>query len=57
MDYSNKAQLNQKFKCVLCESGEHGLGRNGKYVCFECIKKLVIEHDVIVRPEHKIITL
>lgn len=53
--YSNKKELNDSFCCVLCDEGEHGIGKAGKYVCFSCIKELVHHHDFIVKNELKII--
>ncbi|WP_172963892.1 hypothetical protein [Paenibacillus sp. Cedars] len=54
MEYSNKHELNKEFQCVLCGSGEHGIGKNNKFVCFDCIKELVIAHDLIVKQQIKI---
>lgn len=54
MEYSNKKQLNADFKCVICGKGEHGIGKNMRFVCFECIGELVTAHDLIVKKELKI---
>jgi len=55
LEYTNRADLNNLFSCVFCRKGEHGIGRVGKFICFNCIKELVDHHDAIVKPEHKII--
>lgn len=54
-EYSNKQILNNNFVCVYCKSGAHGFGKEGIYICFECIKLLVKLHDEIVKSEFKII--
>lgn len=54
MEYSNKHELNKKFHCVLCGRGEHGIGKNNKFVCFNCINELVSAHDLIVKQQFKI---
>lgn len=54
MEYSNKRELNEKFKCIFCDEGEHGIGKDGRYVCFGCIKELVDCHDELVKAELRI---
>jgi hypothetical protein len=54
MEYSNKEELNKDFSCFFCGGGEHGLGKNERFICFSCIYELVKCHDSIVKPELRI---
>jgi hypothetical protein len=54
MEYSNKELLNPNFKCILCGAGEHGIGVNGKYVCFDCISEITKIYNQLVKKEKKL---